>query len=232
MVLRCGSWLGIDPGVWPGCPPLPAPLTPEQAAQLNGFAVAASELLDEATCHRFGSCPVTLELCNPACGCVDQCGCVCRFDRGLSLARWAPIASIDAWTVAGVPQPVGDLQLVGHTLVVGPQSWASGTTITVTAGAPPPAVGVIAAANLAVEWWLRACGDDRCRLPDNIASATGPDGGTLQFSTLQDLVAAGLTGVAEVDLFLSAFKCRPASKSGDPAAVTLGDMPWDLFEIG
>lgn len=220
MSCRCGSWLPGHPGSWPGCPALPDPLTPGQLADLTVYGEAAAELLNQATCNRFGRCPVVLEVCNPGCCCVDTCGCVCRFDTGLDVTPWAPVHNVVSWTINGVDQNPGDLEIVGcGTLIVGgPTSWPNGSTIVLDAGHPVPSLGVIAAANLAVELFNRACGSDRCRLPDNITSASGPDGGTLSFQTIGELVAAGLTGIPETDLFISMFKCRPVTKAGDLAA--------------
>ncbi|MFA5711473.1 hypothetical protein [Mycolicibacterium sp.] len=80
----------------------------------------------------------------------------------------------------------------------------SGTwSVTYRRGVPVPAEAGRLAGILAREFLAACTGDDKCRLPSNVAAVTR-QGVTHRYDTLSAILAAGKVGIREVDLWLAA----------------------------
>lgn len=101
-------------------------------------------------------------------------------------------------------------------------------SVTLSPGAPLPAIGALAAGELACEFARGCAGTGDCKLPDQLISMSR-NGIDVQVADPQLLLEAGLTGLANVDLFIQAvnpsrLRQRPRIVSPDvrrPRRVTL-----------
>jgi hypothetical protein len=94
-----------------------------------------------------------------------------------------------------------------------------GLVVVYTAGTDPPPEARDAARTLALHLAYARAGDARCRLPSNVTAATR-QGISQSFTPAAELIAAGRTGLTDVDLWLgtvnpTARRHRPSSWSPD-----------------
>lgn len=94
-----------------------------------------------------------------------------------------------------------------------------GVVVTYNAGTDPPGAGREAAATLLLHLAYGRVGDPRCRLPGN-TTAISRQGITQSFTPAAEIIAAGRTGLTEVDLWLASVnptnrRHRPSSWSPD-----------------
>jgi hypothetical protein len=146
------------------------------------------------------------------CGCRGGCDCspACKVDLG------RPVAQIDQVKVNGLVLTDTAYALVGQWLARtdGGECWPScqdpavpdtqtGTfSVTFRPGRALPVAGQVAAGLLAGEF-IQACKGAACALPANISSLTR-QGVDVQFVDPSEVLAAGKTGIREVDLFIEA----------------------------
>ena len=170
-----------------------------ELANRPDIVAAAVQALHEASCRRFGVCVLTVRPCVPNCACRQElCVSDCSFRR-FDLADFTqhPIISIDAVEIDGVAISPDDYWISGRRWLVprrGGLLWdcpqqdlneAAGSvgtwSITMTVGQPPPAMLLIAAADLACQI-LKLCLDRPCDLPPNAVSVIR-DGTTIRLLT-------------------------------------------------
>lgn len=142
----------------------------------------------------------------PACGCQGQCGCG-RVDAVILDGPVDSIVAVDDG-ISGPPEDkvrVFDRRLVVR---VDGERWPAcqhlggdGWSITYLQGTPPPASGRLAARVLACEL-ARQCKGEPCRLPFNFTSISR-QGVTISKQAVDVMLSQGLTGIPEVDLFLT-----------------------------
>lgn len=147
-----------------------------------------------------------------------NCACsgACRCEARCSVALPGPVAGIVEVLVDGV---VIDPELYrvdnrSRLVGIGGQCWPEcqdlnlespdeGTfQVTYLRGTPLPMAGQIAAGKLACEV-LKACQGETCALPQNVASITRT-GVQVEMIDPTDVLTNGLTGIADVDLFIRA----------------------------
>jgi hypothetical protein len=141
----------------------------------------------------------------------------------------SPVASVDRVEIGGVARDAGTYRLRDRAWLeertgVGWPTCDPGVVVTYTAGADPPPEGRAAAARLLLELGYARAGDTRCALPRNITSISR-QGVTTSFTPAAELIAAGRTGLTDVDLWLGTVnptnrRHRPSSWSPDTAART------------
>jgi hypothetical protein len=113
-------------------------------------------------------------------------------------------------------------QLVRTTSLGTPSLWtAEEVDIQYTYGIAPPSGGAWAAEVLGVEIALAIAGSDTCRLPERVTAITR-QGVTMAMLDPQEFLGRGLTGLSEVDLWISAVNpqkigSRPTVWSPDTA---------------
>lgn len=131
-----------------------------------------------------------------------------------------PVASIESVTVDGVLIDPSMYRVDNRSRLVGinGQCWPTcqnmnldspeeGTfEVTYLRGTPLPMAGQIAAGLLACEF-LKACQGQDCGLPQNVASITRT-GVQVEMIDPTDVLTNGLTGIAEVDLFIRSVNPR------------------------
>lgn len=93
--------------------------------------------------------------------------------------------------------------------------------VTLTAGADPPAGGVIAVKELACELAAAVDGSDTCRLPQRVTQVTR-QGVSFVMTDLMEFLAKGHTGLYNVDLFL--ISVNPGGNRDRP----FGLLPYDV----
>jgi hypothetical protein len=84
-----------------------------------------------------------------------------------------------------------------------PDTEAGTFAVTYTYGADPPALGVLAASELACELWS-ACSDGECRLPAGVTQ-TVRQGVTHTMGLVAEFITSGKTGLTLVDSFIAAY---------------------------
>lgn len=221
----------------PCTPAPPADLTDEQANEwVDSWLLFASDVLYQLSGRQWPGA-VTETVRPLGCGCVAGPGprrpagtwCGCGGVDRLELAR-RPLVSVDEVKVDGqVLDPsaytVDDdrwlVRLDGH-------DWPSsqdlrladtevGTwSVTYTGGVAPPVGGVKSAASLACQLMAAATPDTECRLPQRITAITR-QGVTVAVLDPLTLFADGLTGLAEVDLWLGSL--RIGRRDAEPTVV-------------
>jgi hypothetical protein len=150
------------------------------------------------------------------CGCHVASDCACSSYPRVDLGR-ADIQSVEVVTLEAEVLDAGAYRLDEHRYLtredgggwpccqhLGRPLGEPGTwSIELTYGEPAPASLVQATATLATEY-VKACVDDEtCRLPAQ-TQTIARQGVTIQLSDPTQYLAAGLTGIAEVDLIVKA----------------------------
>lgn len=144
------------------------------------------------------------------CGCAGACSC----EPKCSVWLPGPVAGVVSVTVDGVLIDDSMYRVDNRSRLVGinGQCWPTcqnmdlespdeGTfEVTYLRGTPLPMAGQIAAGKLACEF-LKACQGEACGLPENVASITRT-GVQIEMVDPTDVLTDGLTGIAEVDLFI------------------------------
>lgn len=147
----------------------------------------------------------------------------CQPPREVRLPH-APVASVDLVQIGGQARDAGTYRLRdGRWLedLTG-RGWPTcdpGLVVTYSAGTDPPGEAREAARTLLLHLAYARTGDNRCRLPSNVTAVTR-QGITQSFTPAADLIAAGRTGLAELDLWLATVnptnrRHRPSSWSPD-----------------
>lgn len=134
-----------------------------------------------------------------------------------------PVRSITSITIGGgLVDPTSYSTLDGD-IVVRSGSWGmcDSPVITYQYGVAPPALGRMAARQLANELVLAAAGSDQCALPSNVRSVSR-QGMSFEIFDPQDFMDKGHTGLYVVDMFLAAANPSKAKKR---AKVFSPDMP-------
>lgn len=161
---------------------------------------------------------------NCACGGGCTCEPACRVELG------GPVAEVTEVKVNGLVLDPAAYTLIGPWLarVDGGECWPpcqdpavpdteDGTfSVTYRPGRALPSAGQIAAGALAAEF-VKACAGAACSLPAQIASLTR-QGSDVEFVSPTDVLADGLTGIREVDLFIRA--ANPAQLQRRSSVIT------------
>lgn len=200
-------------------------------AQRNSAENIAVQVLWALSGRQFGVCETTVRPCpsysqgfgyGPFVLTLDAgywapwpCGCIgsCSVSGPRVVHLPGPVASITAVTVAGAVLDASGYQLEGNALYRKAAQWPrqdlgrrlgeTGTwSVTYTRGVPVPD-GVDKLTGQLAREFIAACGDDdECRLPRTVV-ATTRRGVSHQFDPSK-ILAAGKTGLTEVDLWLAA----------------------------
>jgi hypothetical protein len=135
-------------------------------------------------------------------GC-NSCGCT-----HLVRLRGAPVLSVASVSLGGgSPVDPGDYKIYDYSYLSTPRStccWkgCDDVTVTYTFGAPPPALGRLAAKALADQYILALDGSDECQLPQRVTSVSR-QGMSWTLLDPQEFLDKGRTGIYQVDLFIS-----------------------------
>lgn len=125
--------------------------------------------------------------------------------------RGTPIVSVSSVSTAAGMMPSADYKVANRSVIyrTNRAGWDfhSGVTVTYKYGQYPPALGRLAALKLANEFVLAFEGSENCTLPANVTSVTRL-GISFTLSSPQALAQLRMTGIYEVDLFLST--CNPS----------------------
>jgi hypothetical protein len=118
----------------------------------------------------------------------------------------APVASVDAVTVGDTLRDPSSYRLADGRWLEDRtgRGWPTcdpGVLVLYTAGIDPPDTARWAARQLALELGYSRAGDGRCRLPSHRPSINR-QGISQSFTPAADLIAKGLTGLPEIDLWL------------------------------
>lgn len=144
------------------------------------------------------------------CGCVGGCSC----EPSCTVWLPGPVAGVVEVIVNGIVINAADYRVDNRDKLVGLngqcfprcqdmnlESPAEGTfQVTYQRGVPVPVAGQIAAGLLACEF-IKACTGGDCRLPGNLQSLSR-NGVEVQMIDPTDDLAAGLTGIPDVDLWV------------------------------
>jgi len=140
------------------------------SAHVAAVIDAASDWLNRQTGGRFGVCTITERPCKP-CGCGIPGWCGCGGESILELS-YGPVVGVPTVTVDGAAF-TGFYVLPPNRLVrTDDAAWPScqsltageGTVVTYDYGVPVPALGRLAASDLAIEL-LKSCHGQACSLP-------------------------------------------------------------------
>lgn len=173
------------------------------------------------------------------CGCAGGCSCAARCEVALP----GPVAAIDEVVVDGVVLPASAyrLDIVGYNPVlvrIDGECWpecqdmdadldeVGSFAITYQRGVPVPRAGQIAAGKLAGEF-AKACSGAECALPQQLASLSR-NGVEVQVMDPAALLDQGLTGIADVDLWIRAV--NPARRAQRTRVLT-SDAPPVRFSL-
>lgn len=166
--------------------------------------------------------------CCRGCGCGGQCD--------LQILRLpGPVHSVLRVTVNGMDVPVESFTVQGRSAVLRTdgQGWPCSNNlardpavaaacyhddggscgdcaweIVYVWGDPPPRSGAVMARELACELLLRLCGSESCRLPSNV-TAVNRDGVSYKFDVDRGGIDQGLTGITEVDQWITMARGGP-----------------------
>lgn len=120
--------------------------------------------------------------------------------------RGKPIISVSSVETANGIMPSADYRIANRSVIYRSNragwDFSSGATVTYEYGQYPPALGRLAALKLANEFVLAFEGSESCALPANVTSVTRL-GISFTLSNPAALAALRMTGIYEVDLFLS-----------------------------
>jgi hypothetical protein len=132
----------------------------------------------------------------------NNCGCA-----HLLRLRGGPVLSVEAVYREGSPIDLADVVICdySHIAVLPGRCWGTcgDLVVTYTYGAPPPALGRMAAVALADQYLLAMSGSDDCMLPQRVTQISR-QGTSWTLLDPQDFLDKGRTGVYQVDLFLTA----------------------------
>lgn len=221
------------------CTPTPPEALDEagQAAWIADWLLFASDVLFQLSGRQWSG--ALTETVRPiGCGCVagpgprhapagSWCGCG-GVDR-VKLAR-SPLVSVDSVKIDGATLEASAYTVDDDQWLVrlDGSDWPSsqdlrladtevGTwSVTYTAGVLPPVGGVKSAASLACQLMAAATPEAECRLPQRITAITR-QGVTVAVLDPLTLFADGLTGLAEVDLWLGSL--RHGRRGAEPTVV-------------
>lgn len=171
------------------------------------------------------------------CGCAGVCSCRARCEIPLP----GPVARVDEVLIDGAVLDPGSYRVDsyrGQPVLVRTdgECWpecqdmgladdaVGAFTVTYQRGVDVPRAGQIAAGKLACEF-IKACEGGDCRLPDQLASLSR-NGVEVEVADPTELLENGLTGVADVDLWIRAV--NPARKAMR-SRVLSGDLPAERF---
>jgi hypothetical protein len=133
-------------------------------------------------------------------GQCSSCGCT-----HLLRLRGAPVLEVTAVRVGGGDLDPAAYAIYDYSFIAAPNAcWNTCDDVTVTYryGAPPPALGRIAAKALADQYLLAMAGDEECALPQRITSISR-QGMSWTLLDPQEFLDKGRTGIYQVDLFLA-----------------------------
>jgi len=212
------------------CGPWPADLTDcaAPAGGLEEHLEAATEVLWALSGRRFGSCTATFRPCSGAdvctpivdrawaplatCRCSTSCGH--RLRRRLLLPN--PVVSVGEVKVDGAVVPASEYRLESRRWLARlggswpatqnldlPDTEAGTWSVTITWGQPVPAAGLLAAAQLACEFYKAVAAPDDCGLPARLTTITR-QGLTMTVLDPADFLKEGKTGITSIDLWLAA----------------------------
>lgn len=157
----------------------------------------------------------------------------------VELPGW-PVREVTGVAVDGVPLLVGWRLINGRWLqrttttglgMVSTLAWAGAgreLTVTYVPGADPPAGGARAVGVLAGQFALGMAGDASCQLPQRVQSITR-QGVTIAVLDPMDFLADGLTGIAEVDMWIRAV--NPLGLRSRPMVWTPETAPPRAWEV-
>jgi hypothetical protein len=137
-------------------------------------------------------------------GACGTCGC----SHVLKL-RGVPIIEIERVVYQGGTIPLSDVSVIDYSYLgmsqLAQACWNTCSDITVayTYGAPPPALGKLAARELANQLIWSIGDDDRCTLPQRVTTISRQNTSWTLLDP-QDFLDDGRTGIYNVDLFLRA----------------------------
>lgn len=135
------------------------------------------------------------------CGC-SSCGCT-----HLLRLRGGPVLSIQSASIGDRLLTADEIAIYdySHISIGASRCWNScdDVEVTYTYGAPPPALGKIAARDLANQYVLAQSGSDECALPERVTQVSR-QGVSWTLLDPQDFLDNGRTGLYRVDLFLRA----------------------------
>lgn len=213
----CTAWATWEQAI--ECHPDDAPELEE--SQREAAVMEATGLLQRlglnAGAPHYGVCSITVRPCRSCtCGSCDACDCVPYYEIKLTQG---PIVEVTEVLVDG--QPFDDwfvddwAQLVRSDSEAWPYCQDRAATgsqpgifsVTYTYGLVPPADAVAACAELAYQLALAKCGDKRCKLPERLRTITR-EGVTISIVDKMDFLEKGMTGIYEVDLWLSSFRSK------------------------
>jgi hypothetical protein len=153
----------------------------------SGYPAIYPELDHGAIINRFG-------------GCCSNCGCA-----HLLRLRGGPVLSVDYIAVGSRVLDSSDYAVYDYSYIAAPnRCWntCDDVTVTYTYGAPPPALGRIAAKALADQYILAMSNDEECMLPQRVTQISR-QGMSWTLLDPQDFLDKGRTGIYQVDLFLT-----------------------------
>jgi hypothetical protein len=133
-------------------------------------------------------------------GCCSQCGC-----EHLIRLRGAPVLSIQSVYRGSDQVLLSDVAIYDYSYISAlDRCWftCDDLTVTYTFGAPPPAMGRIAAQALAEQYVLAMTNSDECALPQRVTQISR-QGVSWTLLDPQDFLDKGRTGIYQVDLFLT-----------------------------
>jgi len=231
LVAPCAPWVTVDEFKEANCCDLPDGVT--DALILQALE-ATTHLLWARSGRRYGSCPVEVRPWRTRCSPRHTC-------RPCSCSRPCEVSIyLDGTYIADIDEVVVDGEVVDESayVLVRPDRlvrldgacWPAcpdlsregdGFSVVARAGIPVDSGGLLATESWACEL-AKACipGCD-CRLPSNVVMKVR-QGTTIRFKDLVDLFAEGLTGIDEVDLWLSSV--NPGGSILMPAAVWSPDL--------
>jgi hypothetical protein len=184
--------------------------TVDEADQDWAIAIASAQLFKRTRRRYPGLCERTVAVC-------QECSCLlrwCRCDPAHRVRLYpAPVISVDQVTIDGVILDPSAYTLREREWLVriDGDAWPLGSPledaafqVAFTWGRLPPADGVLAAATLAAEYAAGCTEDLVCRLPKRLRELT-KEGGRYVLSN-EDTAAllTGITGLPEVDNFVTA----------------------------
>lgn len=135
--------------------------------------------------------------------------------KGSGILLPGPVASLIGWAVDGEEMNIAGLQLNGNTVLrtagggwprqdlTLPSTEPGTFAIRYLQGAEPPAGAEYVVGVLAAEFYAAATGEGKCRLPRR-TSQVQRQGVTVSVADPEEVINAGLTGIAEIDMWIRA----------------------------
>jgi hypothetical protein len=138
-------------------------------------------------------------LTNEVFGLCSTCGC----EHTIRL-RGGPVRRVEAVYDGERPIPLSDIAIYDYSYITAPNKcWCTcgDLEVTYTYGSGPPAMGKIAARDLASQYILAVTDEDECTLPQRVTQISR-QGVSWTLLDPQDFLDNGRTGLYTVDLFL------------------------------